>query len=138
MTKKKKQKPQELVDFEQPTYTVRLRFPFMWGQRRVEELVLRTAAYCSDLQEMDEAGDNATNEQSVRLIAALTDVDRNGKGIPYPILAKNLRTTDLLRIGPVTGQILSAGEDEVVEDEDGETDEKKDNVAPLRATGGTS
>lgn len=134
---KDKKKPQAAVDFSKPTVVVALRFPFMYGTRQVREIALRTEAYVADIEEMDSEEENETNRRTLRLIATLSDIDRNGKGIPHTVLSEKLRSSDYMRLAAVAGEILSPDEPEV-EQAEGEADPKEGSAETLRAIGGTS
>lgn len=138
--KKRKRVGPSLVNFAEPTVTVKLRFPFLSGAKKIDAVTMRTACFCADLEEMDEGGGD--NEKMMRLIASLTDVDQNGRGIPFRTIEKYLRSQDLLKLGPYAGEILSGGES--AEDDEDEGEKEVDEDAPpkkavaLRATGGST
>lgn len=107
----------------------------MHGKRQVREIALRTAAYLSDIEEMDSEPENETNKRTCRLIAALSDVDMNGKGIPHTVLSEKLRSGDYMKLATVAGEILSPEDDEPEVEEEADP---KELVGTSQKTGGIS
>lgn len=131
MSKAKK----KLVDFSQSSVTVTLKKPFMWGSQQVRSITMRTCALVKDLEEMDAEPENEKTARYVRFIAALTDVDQNGKGIPHKTLGDNLSTRDYLNLVLYAGEIMMPDDEEEADPKEKSSQEK---VTTLRATGGTS
>lgn len=129
MTVKKKAAPK--YDLTQPTVTVALKHPFLHGATQVRSITLRTACYVADMEEMDEA--TGLQERFTRLVSALSDVERNGKGIPHTVLSEKLRAIDFITLRNVAGDIMIPDE----EDESA-ADEPKKSGETIHAIGGTS